>query len=101
MYFDCKQIRFRNTPGTRLVVDQIRESLCPTRPGRTRLLARIHRLVDIESGIKPLEDAGRLEVRWPRARPVLDALFEWRAAQQVRILPAARARPVRLPPRHP
>jgi len=50
-------------------------------------LARIRRLYEIEAESKPLDDAGRLAARSIRARPVLDALFDWLGEQRDQVLP--------------
>jgi transposase len=50
-------------------------------------LARIRRLYDIEAEARPLDDSGRLAARIARARPLLDALFDWLEGQRPRVLP--------------
>jgi transposase len=59
-----------------------------TDPARAyEALARIHRLYDIEAEVKSLDDAGRLAARHARARPLLDALFDWLEGQREQVLP--------------
>lgn len=50
-------------------------------------LARIRRLYDVEAEIKPLDDSNRLAARITRARPTLDALFDWLEGQRAQVLP--------------
>jgi transposase len=59
-----------------------------TDPARAHeAIARIRRLYDIETEIKPLDDPGRLAARQSRTRPVLDDLFAWLEQERSRVLP--------------
>lgn len=59
-----------------------------TDPARSHeALGRIRRLYEIEAGIRPLDDPGRLAARQARARPVLDSLFTWLERGRSQVLP--------------
>jgi transposase len=50
-------------------------------------LARIRRLYELEVDLKPLADYRRLDARWAKSRPALDAFFEWLEGQRPLVLP--------------